>query len=53
MLNVGKLLKEERYDELWNICCGFLDLDVDQFVNIQNQLLLEQLEHLLTSNERG
>jgi hypothetical protein len=46
MLNVGQLLKEEKYEELWNICCGFLDLDVDQFVTIQKQLLLEQLEHL-------
>jgi hypothetical protein len=46
MASISDLLKAEKYEELWNLCCGFLNLDVNQFVNIQNQLLLEQIDLL-------
>lgn len=40
------LLKQKKYEELWHLCCGFIDLNTDQFMNIQKQLLLEQLQLL-------
>ncbi|MFC1846383.1 GH3 auxin-responsive promoter family protein, partial [Chloroflexota bacterium] len=41
-----ELLRQGRHGELWQICCGFLDLTLDQFMSIQKQLLLEQIELL-------
>jgi len=46
MSTVQELVKKRRHDELWQMCCGFLDLDVEQFIAIQEQLLLEQIELL-------
>ena len=43
------LLKSNRNEELWQLCCGFLDWDADQFMRIQNNLLLEQIELLKKS----
>ena len=47
-----ELLRENRTEELWQKCCGFVDLNIEQFMNIQNQLLLEQIE-LLKKCELG
>jgi hypothetical protein len=41
-----ELLRENKTDELWQRCCGFIDLDMEQFMTIQHQLLLEQIELL-------
>lgn len=41
---VHRLLENQRYGELWQLCCGFLDLDIKQFMQVQNNLLLEQIE---------
>ena len=41
-----ELLKEDNYEELWQKCCGFIDLTMDEFMTIQKRLLLEQLELL-------
>ena len=46
------LLREGRNKELWKKCCGFLDLSIDEFMDIQKRLLLEQLE-LLNNCEMG
>jgi hypothetical protein len=46
------LLREGRKDELWQMCCGFIDLSLEQFMAIQKRLLLEQIE-LLKSCELG
>jgi hypothetical protein len=46
------LLRERRYKDLWNKYCGFLDLDVQGFMDIQKRLLEEQLE-LLRNCELG
>ena len=46
------LLREGRKGELWQMCCGFIDLSLEQFMDIQNRLLLEQIE-LLKSSELG
>lgn len=50
MSKIKELLKQERYDELWQLCCGYLDLSLDQFMAIQKQLLLEQLQLLKRSS---
>ena len=41
-----ELLRQGRHEELWQMCCGFLGLSLDGFMNIQKRLLLEQLELL-------
>ncbi|MFC1911120.1 GH3 auxin-responsive promoter family protein [Chloroflexota bacterium] len=46
------LLREGRKDELWRMCCGFLDLSLEQFMVIQKRLLLEQIG-LLNNSELG
>ena len=43
---VAELLREGKTEELWQRCCGFIDLSMDEFMAIQKRLLLEQLELL-------
>lgn len=40
----SELLRQGRTDEVWRRYCGFLDLDVDGFMKIQERLLMEQLQ---------
>jgi len=40
------LLREGKNEELWQMCCGFLSLSINDFMDIQKRLLLEQLELL-------
>jgi len=44
------LLRQGRKEELWQMCCGFLDLSLEQFMDIQKRLLLEQIELLKNSD---
>lgn len=37
------LLRQGREEELWQMCCGFLDLTLDGFMAIQRRLLMEQI----------
>jgi hypothetical protein len=37
-------LVKAEYDRVWLKYCGFLDLDIEQFMSIQESLLLQQLE---------
>jgi hypothetical protein len=46
------LLRSGRKQELWQMCCGFLNLSLEQFMAIQKRLLLEQIE-LLKNSELG
>lgn len=46
MSKIRELLRQGRYKELWQMCCGFIDLSLEQFMIIQERLLLEQLELL-------
>jgi len=46
------LLREGRKEELWQMCCGFLNLSLEQFMAIQKRLLLEEIE-LLKNSELG
>jgi hypothetical protein len=41
-----ELLQQGRKEELWQKCCGFIDLSMEQFMSIQKRLLLEQIEML-------
>jgi hypothetical protein len=52
LATLSELLREGKNRELWERCCGFLDLNMKQFMNIQHELLLEQLE-LLKNCELG
>jgi len=36
-------LKNKQHDMIWKEYCGFLDLDIDSYMNIQNRLMLEQI----------
>ncbi len=49
MPTIKELIRSGRKDELWQLCCGFLDLNIDQFMGIQKRLLLEQIELLNNS----
>jgi len=46
------LLREGRKEELWQMCCGFIYLSLEQFMAIQKRLLLEEIE-LLKNSELG
>ena len=39
-----ELLRQGRDEELWQMCCGFINLTLEQFMTIQKRLLLEQIE---------
>jgi hypothetical protein len=41
-----ELLQQGRNEELWQMCCGFLSLNIDEFMDVQERLLLKQLELL-------
>jgi hypothetical protein len=47
-----ELLRQGRKQELWQMCCGFLSLSLEQFMAIQKRLMLEQIE-LLKDSELG
>ena len=52
MIRPIDLLRQGKKEELWQMCCGFLDLSLEQFMTIQKRLLLEQIE-LLKNCELG
>jgi hypothetical protein len=47
-----ELLRQGRKEELWQMCCGFIDLSLEQVMAMQKRLLLEQIE-LLKNCELG
>lgn len=46
MSREAELFIEGKYDELWERCCGFIDLSLQDFMTIQQRLLVEQMEQL-------
>ncbi|MEE9599739.1 MAG: GH3 auxin-responsive promoter family protein, partial [Anaerolineales bacterium] len=46
MTSLATLIKQGRKEEIWMKYCGFLDLSIDEFMEIQERLLLEQLDLL-------
>ncbi|MFO7712674.1 MAG: GH3 auxin-responsive promoter family protein [Dehalococcoidia bacterium] len=47
-----ELMREGKKEELWKMCCGFLNLNLEEFMIIQKRLLLEQIQ-LLKGCEMG
>jgi hypothetical protein len=52
MTTETELFKAGKHSELWQRCCGFIDLGISDFMRIQDRLLMEQLE-LLRKCELG
>jgi len=52
MTEIGELLRQGKTEEVWQRCCGFIDLSMGDFMKIQKRLFLEQLE-LLKKCELG
>jgi hypothetical protein len=52
MIRPLDLLRDGRKEELWQMCCGFIYLSLEQFMAIQKRLLLEEIE-LLKNSELG
>jgi GH3 auxin-responsive promoter. len=43
-MNLDEKLQNKLYDEIWQEYCGFLDLSLPAYMEIQKRLLVEQLE---------
>ncbi|HHX45742.1 MAG TPA: GH3 auxin-responsive promoter family protein [Chloroflexi bacterium] len=52
MATAVELLRQGRRDEVWRKYCGFLDLNIEGFMEIQERLLMEQV-NLLSRCELG
>ena len=52
MDTLSELVRDGRNKELWQKCCGFIDLTLPEFMTIQERLLKEQLS-LLKKCELG
>jgi hypothetical protein len=52
MSSLLELLRQGQNEQLWERCCGFYDLSLDQFMKLQEQILLEQIE-LLPHSDLG
>ena len=46
MVTLKQLLNEDRRKDAWLRHCGFIDLSLSEFQQVQERLLLEQLELL-------
>lgn len=46
MITAKELLKQGKRNEIWEMYCGFIDLRLSEFMNIQKELLLEQIQIL-------
>lgn len=44
MSKASELLRQGRTDQIWTKYCGFLDLNMNDFMEIQKRLLMEQIE---------
>lgn len=49
MATTKELLKQGKKEEIWTKLCGYLDLNVEEFMKIQERLLLEQIDYLKKS----
>jgi GH3 auxin-responsive promoter len=43
-MNLEEKFRNKLYDQIWQEYCGFLDLSLPQYMEIQNRLMLEQIE---------
>ncbi len=49
MSTVKELMKQGKKAEIWTKLCGHLDLNIDEFMKIQERLLFEQIDYLKNS----
>jgi hypothetical protein len=47
-----ELFQQGRHQELWQRCCGFIDLSIEDFMKVQKRLMMEQIE-LISKCELG
>ncbi len=47
-----ELFEQGQNEQLWERCCGFYDLSLTDFMRLQEQILLEQID-LLPHSELG
>ncbi len=43
-MNLNEMLEERQFDKIWQSYCGFLDLSMESYMEIQNRLMEEQIE---------
>lgn len=43
-MNLQEMLEERQFDKIWKSYCGFLDLDLESYMDIQNRLMEEQID---------
>jgi len=51
-MNLDEKFRRKQYDRIWQEYCGFLDLSMPEYMEIQNRLLMEQIE-LYYNSELG
>jgi len=49
MLSEDKYFRDLTEAELWQRYCGFLDLSIDEFMDIQKELLMDEIERVANS----
>ena len=52
MSTATELLRQGRKSQMWTKYCGFLDLNIDEFMQIQERLLMEEI-HIISRHEIG
>ena len=45
-MSLSEQLQKQQYQEIWNQYCGFLDLNMEEYMNIQKRLMEEQISRL-------
>ncbi|MCX5779923.1 MAG: auxin-responsive protein, partial [Firmicutes bacterium] len=43
-MKLDEKLQKKQYDQIWQEYCGFIDLSLSSFMEIQNRLMLEQID---------
>jgi hypothetical protein len=41
-----ELLRQGRHQEIWQMCCGYLNMNIEQFMAVQKRLMVGQIEAL-------
>ena len=49
MLSEDKYFRDLTEAKLWQRYCGFLDLSIDEFMDIQEELLMDQIDRVADS----
>jgi len=49
MPTVVDLIRQGRTEDIWQMCCGYLKFDIEQFMSVQNRLMMGQIESLTKS----